>query len=64
METLKNSSDAQWRSRAFTIAASWLAEMGQYARAASEIQTGIEFDAARGLRDREADKWLHLAEIP
>jgi tetratricopeptide (TPR) repeat protein len=63
IEPLRRSADAQWVSRAFTLSASWRAEMGEYRRAASDLDAGIAFDAARGLRDREADKWLHVAEI-
>ena len=63
MTAVRNSNDVQWHSRGFTVVASWFAEMNQDDRAAAELQAGIAFDAARGLQDREADKWLHLAEI-
>jgi eukaryotic-like serine/threonine-protein kinase len=63
VEPLRNSPDVMWRSRAFSLRAAWLTERGQYGPAIAEMTAGIEFDAANGKRDREAEKHLHLADL-
>jgi serine/threonine protein kinase/tetratricopeptide (TPR) repeat protein len=63
VEPLRDSPDATWRSRAFSLRAAWLAEQSQYEQAIAEVTAGIEFDAANGKRDREAEKHLHLADL-
>ena len=63
LEPLRTSTDPQWRSRAYTLRASWLAEAGRRAEALTELDAGIAFDAKQGIRDRMADKWLHAAEL-
>jgi eukaryotic-like serine/threonine-protein kinase len=55
--------DNQWRSRVSLTRASWLSELGDDAQAAAELQAGIQYDAAHGLRDGEADKRLALAAL-
>ncbi len=60
---LRASTDKQWQSRGFTLRASWIAEAGRFDEARAELLNGIAFDAGAGLRDRQADKWIHLAEM-
>ena len=55
--------DRGWVSRRYTLRASWLVELGRSADAESELRAGIAYDGAQGFRDREALKWLHLAEL-
>ena len=55
--------DRGWVSRRSTLRASWLVELGRPLDAESELRTGIAYDGAQGFRDREALKWLHLAEL-
>jgi Protein kinase domain len=63
LEPLRASSDPQWRSRAHTVRASWLSEVGRDEEALSELHAGIDHDTTLGLRDRLADKWLLLADL-
>ena len=63
LEPLRASGDPQWRSRAHTIRAAWLSEAGRDDLALEELRAGIAFDSERGLRDRLADKWLHVATL-
>lgn len=63
LEPLRSSIEPQWRSRTFTLRASWLSEVGRDDAALAELRLGIDFDSSLGLRDRLADKWLHLAEL-
>jgi tetratricopeptide (TPR) repeat protein len=63
LEPLGTSFDPQWRSRAYTLRASWLSEAGRDDDALAVLRAGIDFDSSRGLRDRLADKWLHRAEL-
>ncbi len=63
IEPLAQSRDVQWRSRAFTLRASWLAELRRFGEAARELERGIAFDSESGFRERLVDKWLHLAEV-
>jgi serine/threonine protein kinase/tetratricopeptide (TPR) repeat protein len=63
VEPLRGSPDATWRSRAFSLRTAWLTEQGQFEKAIAEVRAGIDFDAANGKRDREADKHLHLADL-
>jgi serine/threonine protein kinase/tetratricopeptide (TPR) repeat protein len=60
---LRTSTDKYWRSRAYTISASWLSETGRDDLALGELGEGITYDSDTGLRDRLADKWLHLATL-
>ena len=55
--------DRGWVSRRYTLRASWLVELGRSLDAESELRAGIAYDGAQGFRDREALKWLHLAEL-
>jgi serine/threonine protein kinase/thioredoxin-like negative regulator of GroEL len=55
--------DPVWVSRAFTLQASFLAEGGDATTAQALLAEGVDFDASQGLRDREAVKWLHRAEL-
>lgn len=63
LDPLARSQDVQWRSRAFTLRASWLAELRQFGAAALELERGIAFDTESGFRERLVDKWLHLADV-
>ena len=63
VEPLRTSSDPAWRSRAFVVRASWLAERGADDAARRDLMDGLAFDAAQGLREREAGKWLLLAAL-
>jgi tetratricopeptide (TPR) repeat protein len=63
LEPLRGSRDPSWPSRAHTIRASWLSEIGRDGDAMAELRAGIEHDTTLGLRDRLADKWLHLADL-
>lgn len=63
IDRLQSSADPQWRSRSFTLKASYFSEAGRDTDAIREITTGIAFDEAQGFRDRMADKWLLLAEL-
>jgi tetratricopeptide (TPR) repeat protein len=63
LEPLRTSADQQWRSRAHTLRAAWLSETGRDDLALQELRAGIAFDTEQGLRDRLADKWLHVATL-
>jgi serine/threonine protein kinase/tetratricopeptide (TPR) repeat protein len=63
LEPLRTTTDRQWRSRAHTIRAAWLSETGRDDLALAELHAGIVFDSENGLRDRLADKWLHVATL-
>jgi serine/threonine protein kinase/thioredoxin-like negative regulator of GroEL len=62
LEPLRNVEDQDWHSRASTIRASWLSELGEDAEAVSELQKGILFDTSHRRSD-EVDKWLTLADL-
>ena len=62
-ERLRQSSEPTWQSRGFKVRAAWLVDVGDDERALAELEEGIRFDAGRGLREREADKWLQRAAI-
>jgi eukaryotic-like serine/threonine-protein kinase len=63
LEPLRSADDELWRSRASTLRASWLAELGQHSAAAAELESGIRNDQTKGFTDRETVKRLHLAAI-
>ena len=63
LEPLTKDADSRWRSRAFTLRASWLAEAGRLREAQASLQEGLAIDAAEGLQERQTDKWLHLADL-
>ncbi|MEO6239516.1 MAG: tetratricopeptide repeat protein [Vicinamibacterales bacterium] len=63
LDSLRQSPDPLWVSRSYTLRASWLSEAGHVSEAEADLRDGIAFDAAKGFRDREALKWIHLAEL-
>ena len=63
LEPVRFSTDPIWRSRSSAVRAEWLSEIGDYRQALDELVAGIAADERDGIRDREADKWLYIAEI-
>jgi tetratricopeptide (TPR) repeat protein len=63
LEGLRGTTDRVWRSRFHALHSSWLAEAGRFEDAEQGLVEGIEFDAANGLRDRAALKWLYVAQL-
>jgi tetratricopeptide (TPR) repeat protein len=63
LEEVRGTTNRLWQSRIYTLHSSWLAEAGRFADAEQELVQGIAFDAANGLRDRAALKWIHVAAL-
>lgn len=63
IEPLRHSADNEWKSRAFSLRSAWMTEQGRFDDAIREMLSGIRHDATFGIRNREADKWLNLADL-
>jgi serine/threonine protein kinase/thioredoxin-like negative regulator of GroEL len=62
-EPLQSSPSKYWRSRAYLIRASWLAELDRCQEGIAELQEGIAYDSAQGLSQEEAHKYYLLAQL-